>query len=103
MKIKDVERMLRDRGIPYVSVDEAKKALFAQAKLAAFHFVVYRKTGSNWLLLCDTPHIKARQRMREWEKIFGDGFKAVFCSELKDGIAFRDMKGKRLSLDEEQP
>ena len=39
------EAFLRDRGIPYVAVDEAKKALFANAKLKSFDFVVYSKNG----------------------------------------------------------
>ncbi|MGH7178905.1 MAG: HYExAFE family protein, partial [Tepidisphaeraceae bacterium] len=39
------EAFLRQRGIPYVAVDEAKKALFADAKLKSFDFVVYSKNG----------------------------------------------------------
>ena len=41
------EGYLRDRGVPYVSVDEAKKALFATAKLKSFDFVVYSKAGAS--------------------------------------------------------
>ena len=50
------EAFLRDRGIPYVAVDEAKKALFADARLKSFDFVVYSKNGPN--LLVD---VKGRQ------------------------------------------
>src|SRR3954464_14138567 len=50
------EAFLRSRGIPYVAVDEAKKALFANAKLKSFDFVVYSKTGPNLLL-----EVKGRQ------------------------------------------
>src|SRR5688500_7028395 len=32
------EAYLRERGIPYVAVDEAKKAIFANAKLKSFDF-----------------------------------------------------------------
>ena len=39
------EAFLRERGVPYVAVDEAKKALFASAKLKSFDFVVYSKSG----------------------------------------------------------
>jgi len=40
---------LRDRGIPYVAVDEAKKALFANSRLKSFDFVVYSRNGPNLL------------------------------------------------------
>src|SRR5436305_7682030 len=44
------EAYLRHRGIPYVAVDEAKKALFSNAKLKSFDFVVYSKNGPNLLV-----------------------------------------------------
>src|SRR3954471_22967683 len=50
------EAFLRDKGIPYVAVDEAKKALFANAKLKSFDFVVYSKNGPNLLI-----DVKGRQ------------------------------------------
>jgi hypothetical protein len=87
------EAFLRDRGIPYVAVDEAKKALFANARLKSFDFVVYSKRGPN--LLVDVKGRTCRNRshrvgfetwateqdvrdLMEWEQVFGDGFKAVF-------------------------
>jgi hypothetical protein len=85
------EAFLRDKGIPYVAVDEAKKALFANAKLKSFDFVVYSKNGPNLLI-----DVKGRQMrnsakrtfeswtterdvadLMQWEQVFGDGFKAV--------------------------
>ncbi len=86
------EAFLRERGIPYVAVDEAKKALFANAKLKSFDFVVYSKTGPN--LLVDVKGRQARDRsahrsfetwtterdvndLMQWEQVFGEGFKAV--------------------------
>src|SRR6476661_1686626 len=50
------EAFLRDRGIPCVAVDEAKKALFANARLKSFDFVVYSKSGPNLLI-----DVKGRQ------------------------------------------
>ena len=44
------EAFLRDKGIPCVAVDEAKKALFSNAKLKSFDFVVYSKSGPNLLV-----------------------------------------------------
>ncbi len=86
------EGYLRHRGIPYVAVDEAKRALFATAKLKSFDFVVYSKTGPN--LLIDVKGRSCRNRtarsgfetwsaeqdvidLQQWEQVFGDGFKAV--------------------------
>jgi hypothetical protein len=86
------EAYLRHRGIPYVAVDEAKKALFANAKLKSFDFVVYSKNGPNLLI-----DVKGRQLrdaaakrgfetwtterdvddLAQWEQVFGEGFKAV--------------------------
>jgi hypothetical protein len=86
------EAFLRDRGVPYVAVDEAKKALFSNAKLKSFDFVVYSKNGPN--LLIDVKGRTLRNRsgrtgfetwaseqdvtdLMQWEQVFGDGFKAV--------------------------
>src|SRR6478735_5491638 len=83
------EAYLRQRAIPYVAVDEAKRALFANAKLKSFDFVVYSKNGPN--LLVD---IKGRAMtngkslqtwsneqdvidLMQWEIVFGEGYKAV--------------------------
>lgn len=86
------EAFLRDRAIPYVAVDEAKKALFANAKLKSFDFVVYSKNGPN--LLVDVKGRSCRNRtgrsgfetwateqdvadLMQWEQVFGDGFTAI--------------------------
>ncbi|HEX3357795.1 MAG TPA: HYExAFE family protein [Tepidisphaeraceae bacterium] len=86
------EAYLRHRGIPYVAVDEAKKALFSNAKLKSFDFVVYNKTGPNLLVDVKGRQMRdssasrtfqtwATQRdvedLMQWEQVFGDGFKAV--------------------------
>jgi hypothetical protein len=86
------EAFLRERGIPCVAVDEAKKALFANAKLKSFDFVVYSKSGPN--LLIDVKGRQLRNRtgrtgfetwateqdvndLMQWEQVFGDGYKAL--------------------------
>ena len=86
------EDFLRRKGLPYIAVDEAKKALFAGAKLKSFDFVVYSKSGPN--LLIDVKGRQVRDRtgrkgfetwttqrdvedLQQWEQVFGDGFKAV--------------------------
>jgi hypothetical protein len=89
------EAYLRERAVPYVAVDEAKRALFADAKLKSFDFVVYSRAGPN--LLVDVKGRSARSRgaggspksfeswatqrdvddLLHWQQVFGDGFSAV--------------------------
>ena len=90
------EAFLREKGIPCVAVDEAKKALFANAKLKSFDFVVYSKDGTGPNLLVDVKGRQALGRgpgsrrnfetwtteqdvidLMQWEQVFGDGYKAV--------------------------
>src|SRR6187551_2297410 len=86
------EAFLHEKGIPCVAVDEAKRALFANAKLKSFDFVVYSKNGPN--LLVD---VKGRQHcnrgsrrsfetwtteqdvvdLMQWQQVFGEGYRAV--------------------------
>lgn len=85
------EVLLRQKGLPYIAVDEAKKALFSGAKLKSFDFVVYRPEGKN--LLVDVKGRKLSggkgslqnwvtrediDDLRQWQDIFGDGFTAMF-------------------------
>lgn len=86
------EAYLRDRGIPYVAVDEAKKAMFSDARLKSFDFVVYNKSGRN--LLVDVKGRQHRSKsgsrsyqtwatqadvadLLQWQQVFGEGFCAV--------------------------
>ena len=92
------EDYLRSRGWPYVAVDEAKKAIFADAAIKSFDFLVYSSSGPN--LLVDVkgrkfPDSGAGKRrggsrawenwitrqdvegLAEWEKVFGEDFSAV--------------------------
>ena len=88
------EAFLRHRGVPYVAVDEAKKALFSNAKLKSFDFVVYSRTGPNLLIDIKGRQVRARNGsgrrtfetwtdeqdvvdLLQWEQVFGEGFKAV--------------------------
>jgi hypothetical protein len=86
------EAYLREHGVPYVAVDEAKKALFSNARLKSFDFVVYNKNGRN--LLVDVKGRQAKGKaasssfqtwtteqdvvdLLQWQEVFGDGFTAV--------------------------
>ncbi len=89
------EHYLRANGIPYVAVDEAKRALHgrsAPSGLKSFDFVVYSESGAN--LLVDVKGRKHSGKtgrafqnwvtrddvkcLRQWSGIFGDGFDAAF-------------------------
>ncbi len=87
------EDYLRRKGLPYIAVDEAKRALFAGAKLKSFDFVVYRPQGDNLLVdvkgrACradrshgSLPNWVTREDiddLRQWQEIFGHGFAAMF-------------------------
>jgi len=87
------EDLLRRKGLPYIAVDEAKRALFAGAKLKSFDFVVYRPNANN--LLVDVKGRMVRpgkgagtlqnwvtrediDDLRQWQEVFGEGFTAIF-------------------------
>src|SRR5271155_1624223 len=86
------EDYLRRKGLPYIAVDEAKKALFAGAKLKSFDFVVYRPEGKNLLVDVKGRKISTKSSgggtlqnwatrediddLRQWQDIFGEGFTA---------------------------
>ena len=98
------EHYLRASAIPYVAVDEAKRALSAAQgrpaspaegadKLKSFDFVVYSGSGAN--LLVDVKGRKHTGRsgrslqnwvtrddvehLRRWETLFGQGFVGAFA------------------------
>ncbi|MBS3734357.1 MAG: HYExAFE family protein [Phycisphaerae bacterium] len=90
------EAYLRAKGWPYVAVDEAKKAIFADVAIKSFDFLVYSAGGPN--LLVDVkgrkfPDVgRTRQGgrawenwitredvegLRQWERVFGEDFQAM--------------------------
>ncbi len=87
------EGYLREHGIPYVAVDEAKKAMFANARLKSFDFVVYNKSGANLLVDIKGRQLRGRtgragsfqtwateqdvKDLLQWQQVFGEGFRAV--------------------------
>lgn len=85
------EHYLRANQVPYVAVDEAKKALAGPRRLKSFDFVVYGSARGN--LLVDVKGRKHSGRsnrqldswvteadiadMLRWEQVFGSGFRAT--------------------------
>jgi hypothetical protein len=108
--VSGLEAHLREKGWPYVAVDEAKKAIFSGSNIASFDFLVYSTTGPNLLVLIVTrrPSPAQVQQMTEWEKVFGKDFVAAFTFQaagqwrtlsLKD-LATPDPLATAGSLDE---
>ena len=88
------EDYLRSRGIPYIAVDEQRKAIFSGARVKSFDFLVYapnrrtllvdikgrkfptpggqgRRYWENWATRADLDGLS------RWEQAFGDGFEPV--------------------------
>lgn len=96
-----VRALLTERFIPFVDVDEAKRALFQSAKLRSFHIVANSKEGPNWLIFAATVTAQSRRDMAEWEKVFGEGFVAVLATwsdRESVGIRFRTLAGAAVYL-----
>lgn len=94
------EHYLRANAVPYVAVDEAKRALSGDrkskvlpTKLKSFDFVVYSENGTNLLI-----DVKGRKHsgstgkafqnwvtrddvdsLTKWAEIFGEGFEPAFA------------------------
>lgn len=90
--------------IPYVAVDETKKATFREARLKSFDFIVYSDGPANWLVDVKGRRWVARRAgsraawenwvteadlegLRRWQEVFGHDFAAllVFAYLLADG------------------
>ena len=89
------EQYLRCRRVPYIPVDEARKAVFSGEKIKSFDFLVYGSGNKKWLLDVkgrQFPYCSGGSRrywenwvaqedidgLLQWEKAFGEGFSPVF-------------------------
>ncbi len=89
------ESCLQQRQIPYVAVDQAKKAVFAGAKIKSFDFILYPRQGPK--ILADVKGRKVASRsflrgrgaetwtsrddvagLQAWEQVFGSEYLAAF-------------------------
>jgi hypothetical protein len=99
------EHYLQTHQVPYVAVDEAKRAAFRDARLKSFDFIVYSERQTNWLVDIKGRRYAPRKNARrptwenwvtqadldglgQWEEVFGDGFRSllVFAYWLKVGV-----------------
>jgi len=88
------EDLLRSRGVPYVAVNEARKAIFSGEKVKSFDFLIYLPRGANWLVDIKGrkfPYTTASTKrywenwvtrddldsLLQWEEVFGEGFTAM--------------------------
>jgi len=90
------EDYLRSRGVPYVGVDQTRKAIFAGARLKSFDFIVYFPGQRHWIVDVKGrmfPYVNNRgarcywenwvsrddiESLGEWQAVFGDEFEARF-------------------------
>jgi hypothetical protein len=91
------ETFLRDKGWPYVAVDEAKKAVLGASQIESFDFLVYSSANPNLLVLLQAAGAPVARAdldgMGEWEKVFGTDFRAVFVSPADAGWTCRMLPG----------
>jgi len=88
------EDYLQNKQIPYVAVDESKRAAFRDAKLKSFDFIVYSASNTNWLVDVKGRRWVTRRNQRkpvwetwatqadldgltQWQAVFGLGFRAL--------------------------
>jgi hypothetical protein len=86
------EALLRSRGIPYVAVDEAKRAVIGDRSLKSLDFIV-STGGRSWLVDVKGrlfPSGEQKQywktwstrddltSLAQWQRLFGAGFAAMF-------------------------
>ncbi len=88
------EDYLRSQQIPFVAVDEAKRAAFRDAKLKSFDFIVYSANTTNWLVDVKGRRWATRkghrkpawenwvteadlEGLQQWQEVFGAGFRAL--------------------------
>ena len=75
--VEAFEDYLRQKGSPYVAVDEARRAIFAKPDIDHFDFLVYSETGPNLLVLLvgqEGPAEADVSLLEDWEKVFGPNF-----------------------------
>ena len=94
------EQYLRAQRVPYVAVDEQRRALAADASLKSFDFIVSRPGGGSWLVDVKGRRFGPRasrweswvtaddvECLLKWETVFGAGSRAAFAFayDLADG------------------
>ncbi len=87
------EQYLRSREVPYVAVDEARRALTAGDSIKSLDFIVSPEGGRNWLVDVKGRRFPSGEQkqywknwstrddlrgLSRWEELFGEGFQGLF-------------------------
>ena len=92
-------RWLAAGGVPFVKVEEAKRALFGRAsKLKAFDYIVYREEGPNLLVMARRNSPAVRKTLEEWSEAFGDDFAPALAYFRNGTVVFRDLQRNELAV-----
>jgi len=104
------EAYLREREIPYVAVDEARRSLLAGQSVKSLDFIVSSPSGTSWLVDVKGRRFPSGEQkhywknwstrddlesLATWESLFGDGFQGLF-------VFAYDVLGDRAPLEEKQ-
>jgi len=87
-------RWLTKQGTPFVAVDEARRALFAEVDLGALDFIVYQPDGPNLLVTLEALSDDVHDDMRRWSEVFGVGdWEPVRACQVDDRWEYRPITG----------
>ncbi len=105
------EAFLRDRGVAYIAVDEAKRAMMGYVSLKNVDFIVNATDGRNWLVDVKGRRFPAGGRSKQywrnwstqddvdslaqWERAFGERFASLL-------VFAYDVVGDRAPLPQDQ-
>lgn len=93
------ERRLDASGVPYVKVDEVRRALFGRdGRLKSFDFIVYRESGPNLLVMARRNSPGVRESLQQWSEAFGEGFVPALACSRNGTVVFRDLRGNELEV-----
>src|SRR5262249_39145256 len=104
------EEYLRDRGLPYIGVDETRRATLGDGPVKSLDFIVYGLRGARLLVDVKGRRFPGKSAgkprynwecwstpedldgLRRWQEIFGPGYEGafVFMYELGEGVTLPD-------------
>ena len=93
-----IETLLKEIGTPFVAVDDAKKAIFAGAKIDSFDLLIYVPEGDHLLVTVlppsrRVPTQRQQDALLQWQKVFGSGFSGAFI-HVTDEPTVQKLEGK---------
>lgn len=104
------EGFLRERQVPYVAVDEARRSLLGDGSIKSLDFIVSSSTGESWLVDVKGRRFPSGEQkqywknwstrddlfsLSRWERLFGERFGGLL-------VFAYNIVGQRAPLPEEQ-